>query len=82
MVDAARILALAQGHADTGTAPRLRAGGERLAADAFHFIQGLRLRHGNLVHVKALSAIDRRVLKESFRQAALLQSRVRMDFAL
>jgi hypothetical protein len=34
------------------------------------------------VHVKALSAIDRRVLKEAFRQAALLQSRLRMDFGL
>ncbi len=82
MADAARVLALARGLAETGTAPRLRGSGERLAADAFHFIQGLRLRHGNLVHVKALSAIDRRVLKEAFRQAALLQSRLRMDFGL
>jgi CBS domain-containing protein len=81
-VDAARVLALARGLAETGTAARLRSSGEAVAADAFHVIQGLRLRHGNQVLVKALSAIDRRVLKEAFRRGALLQSRLRMDFAL
>jgi CBS domain-containing protein len=81
-VDAARILALAGGLAETGTAARLRSSGDAVAADAFHVIQGLRLRHGNLVLVKALTEIDRRVLKEAFRRGALLQSRLRMDFAL
>ena len=80
-VDAARVLALALGSAETGTAPRLRATGEAGAADAFHFIQGLRLRHGNWVSVERLSALERRVLKEALREAARLQSRLRMDFS-
>jgi CBS domain-containing protein len=81
-VDAARVLSLAAGVAETGTAARLRSAGETVAADAFHVIQGLRLRHGNHVPVKALGPIDRRILKEAFRRAARLQSRLRMDFAL
>lgn len=81
-VDAARVLALAQGRPETGTAPRLRAVGEQAATDGFHFIQGLRLRHGNQVRVERLSIIDRRLLKEAFRLAALLQSRIRMDYHL
>ncbi len=81
-VDAARILALAAGVAETGTAARLRTAGEAVAADAFHVIQGLRLRHGNHVPVTALGPIERRILKEAFRRAARLQSRLRMDFAL
>ena len=81
-VDAARILALAAGSPETSTAARLRATGEAASVDAFHYIQGLRLRNGNHVRVDALGAIDRRVLKEAFRQAALLQERVRLDFAL
>ena len=60
----------------------LRAAGEAPCADAFHYIQGLRLRHGNQVRVDALGAIDRRVLKEAFRQAALLQERIRLDHGL
>jgi CBS domain-containing protein len=52
-VDAARVFALADGHADTGTAARLRAAGRALRVesrhveatiDAFHFLQLLRLR--------------------------------------
>ncbi len=52
-VDCARVFALAQGIADTGTAARLRIAGERLhveprhvgaTVDAFHFLQLLRLR--------------------------------------
>jgi len=82
ITDAARVLALARGVAETGTAPRLRACGESASADAFHYIQGLRLRYGNRMRVEALSAIDRRVLKGAFRQAALLQSRLRLDFGL
>ena len=81
-VDAARILALAAGSAETGTAARLRAAGEAASAEAFHYLQGLRLRHGNAVRVEALGELDRRVLKEAFRQAALLQERIRMDQGL
>lgn len=81
-VDAARVLALADGIPETSTARRLRAKGEASAAEAFHFVQGLRLRLGNRVAVSRLSALDRRVLKEAFREAALLQERIRMDFAL
>ena len=52
-VDCARVFALAQGIADTGTAARMRAAGERLhveprhvaaTVEAFHFLQLLRLR--------------------------------------
>jgi CBS domain-containing protein len=81
-VDAARVLALADGIGETSTARRLRAKGEAQAAEAFHFVQELRLRHGNRVRVGQLSPIDRRVLKVAFREAALLQERIRMDFGL
>jgi len=80
-VDAARVLALAEGISETSTARRLRAKGEASAVDGFHFIQGLRVRHGNRLSVESLSALERRVLKEAFREAALLQQRIRMDFA-
>ncbi|HWD21919.1 MAG TPA: DUF294 nucleotidyltransferase-like domain-containing protein [Burkholderiales bacterium] len=82
IVDAARVLALAQGIAETGTAARLRAAGESATVDAFHYIQSLRLKHGNRVRVSALGKIDRRILKEAFRQAALLQERLRLDYGL
>ncbi len=81
-VDAARILALGEGIGETSTARRLRAKGEGQAAEAFHYVQGLRLRHGNHVRVSQLSPIDRRILKEAFREAALLQQRIRMDAGL
>ena len=82
-VDAARVLALAAGAPETGTVARLRAAGEKAAPDAFHFIQTLRLRHErNRIHRDELNDIDRRVLKEAFRQAVLLQERVRLDFSL
>jgi CBS domain-containing protein len=82
-VDAARVLALALGSAETGTAARLRAAGETVAADAFHFVQTLRLRStANRIEVEKLSPIDRRVLKEAFRQARLLQERLRLDYDL
>ena len=81
-VDAARVLALAEGIAETSTARRLRARGEESAVEAFHFIQGLRLRRGNALAVGELSALERRVLKEAFREAALLQQRIRLDFGL
>lgn len=82
-VDAARVLALGLGAPATGTAARLRAAGERNAVEAFHIIQALRLRHAtNRVRVDELADIDRRVLKEAFRQGALLQARLKMDFDL
>jgi CBS domain-containing protein len=82
-VDAARVLALAAGSPETGTAARLRAAGEKNAIEAFHFVQTLRLRHArNLILRAELNDIDRRVLKEAFRQAAMLQQRLRLDFAL
>ena len=81
-VDAARVLALAEGIAETSTARRLRAKGEASAVEAFHFIQGLRLRRGNVIEVRELSALERRVLKEAFRESALLQQRIRLDFEL
>jgi CBS domain-containing protein len=80
-VDAARVLGLAAGLAETGTAARLAAAGEATAVDAFHYIQTLRLRRGgNHVAVAALNDIDRRILKSAFRQAALLQERLRLDY--
>jgi len=81
-VDAARVLALADGIAETSTARRLRAKGETSAIEAFHFIQGLRLRRGNMVDAGDLTALERRVLKEAFREGALLQQRIRLDFGL
>jgi CBS domain-containing protein len=82
-VDAARVLALEAGSPETGTAARLRGAGETTAVAAFHFIQALRLRAGgNLVRVRELNEIDRRVLKEAFRQAVTLQDRIRLDHRL
>ena len=82
-VDAARVLALAAGSPETGTAARLRAAGENTAVEAFHYLQMLRLRKlGNRIRVEELNQIDRRVLKESFRQAVRLQSRLRLDYRL
>ena len=82
-VDAARVLALQAGSAATATAARLRGADENSAVAAFHFIQTLRLRReGNRVNVRELNEIDRRVLKEAFRQAATLQERLRLDYQL
>jgi len=51
--------------------------------EAFHYLQMLRLRKlGNRIRVEELNEIDRRVLKESFRQAVRLQSRLRLDYRL
>jgi len=101
-VDAARVLALAHALPATGTAARLRAAGDAgvlpqteaaAAVEAFHYIQGLRLRRQHLegevpqgaenrIDPARLNAVDRRILKVAFRQAALLQERLRMDFGL
>ncbi len=61
--------------------------------DGFHFIQLLRLRAQHLdtehdapgdnkVNPDALNELDRRILKEAFRQARKLQSRLRLDYQL
>ena len=61
--------------------------------EAFHFIQLLRLRHqhqeigqgragDNLLPVKELNQIDRRVLIEAFKQAKLIQTRLKMTYQL
>ena len=100
-VDAARVLALANGVGYTGTAQRLREvdeivdlGGDDVEAivDGFYHIQLLRLRHQRAVQSEAsganrvdpddLNELDRHILKESFRQARKLQSRVGVDFRL
>jgi CBS domain-containing protein len=83
LVDAARVLALGGGSPETSTAARLRGVAEPTAVDAFHYIQGLRLRReGNRIRVGDLNDIERRVLKGAFRQAALLQERLRMEYGL
>jgi CBS domain-containing protein len=58
--------------------------------DAFQFLQGLRLRAqqrsrapgraANVMALASLSELDRRVLKEAFRQARKLQQRLEMDY--
>ncbi len=46
-------------------------------------MQTLRLkREGNTVLVSQLNDIDRRVLKAAFRQARLVQERLRLEYAL
>jgi CBS domain-containing protein len=95
-VDAARVIALAAGVEHTATAQRLRIGGARLnvpaeeteaAVEAFYFIQQLRLRtgsrpHANRLDPQSLNEVDRRILKECFRQARKLQMRLRLDYQL
>ncbi|MCA3173313.1 MAG: CBS domain-containing protein [Burkholderiales bacterium] len=61
-------------------------------SDAFHYLQLLRLRHQhsrstslteenpNLIDPKHLSALDRRLLKESLRQARKAQQRLELDY--
>lgn len=61
--------------------------------DAFHYIQTLRLRRQyltpdvargseNRIDPEQLNAIDRRILKEAFRQAGVLQERLKLDYVL
>ncbi|MFM2398394.1 MAG: hypothetical protein RL341_551 [Pseudomonadota bacterium] len=60
-------------------------------SEAFHFLQLMRLRaqiervpgdtgNPNQVDPRRLSALDRRILKESFRQARKLQQRLELDY--
>ena len=95
-VEAARVFALAHGFIETGTAARLRAAAAAGAlspddADAaisgFHYVQALRLKRqalgqGDPNHVapSALNTIDRRVLREALRQAAMLQDVLRVHY--
>lgn len=101
-VDAARLLALAHGIADTNTQDRLRAaarvGAVRTAevdawCDAYAFIQLLRMRRhqaqlragkepDNYIDPSQLNELDRRVLKEAFRQARKLQSSIAVEYQL
>lgn len=100
-VDAARIFALAVGSDETNTVHRLRAAGLAWQmnsgeieawANAFHYIQLLRLRlqHEqaersdvltNRVDPDKFNALDRRILKEAFRQGRKLQSVLEKYFA-
>ena len=60
--------------------------------EAFQFIQTLRLARQfasledgglpNQIEIASLNELDRRILKESFRQARKLQSRLKLDYAL
>jgi CBS domain-containing protein len=95
-VEAARILALAHGIGETGTAARLRAASRAgalnandaaAAVTAFHYVQALRLRRqalgeGDPNHIAPgeLNTIDRRMLREALRQAALLQDLLRIAY--
>jgi CBS domain-containing protein len=95
-VDAARVIGLATGVAHTSTAARVRVGGSRIhiapaecdaVVEAFYFIQLLRLRGGtgeaaNHLDPATLNEVDRRILKECFRQVRRMQTRVRLDYQL
>ncbi|MDH5536228.1 MAG: nucleotidyltransferase, partial [Betaproteobacteria bacterium] len=100
-VDVARVISLATGTAHTNTAQRLRHGGARIhmkpeeiaaAAEAFFFIQMLRLRQQlgaddqtsthNKLDPSVLNEVDHRILKECFRQARRLQNRLKLDYQL
>lgn len=95
-VDAARVIGLATGVTHTGTAARIRLGGARMniapaeydaVVEAFYFIQLLRLRGGteataNHLDPETLNEIDRRILKECYRQARRVQTRVKLDYQL
>ncbi len=61
--------------------------------DAFHYIQLLRLRHQHLeagqgrpgdnrIFIGRLNQLDRRILKEAFRQARALQQRLKVNYQL
>ena len=77
------------------SAPLMNISPDEAAAvvDAFNFVQLLRLRHqhaeqtqgrsgDNLVRPDDLNEVDRRILKEAFRQARKLQQRLKLDYKL
>ncbi len=76
-----------------GEARRLDGRDVEAWAEAFHFIQSQRLSHqqarmqagltpDNFIDPDQLNALDRRILKETFRQARKLQERLRLDYRL
>ena len=90
-VDAARIFSLATGVSHTSTIERLRRSAASLHVsvneaegwiNAFLYIQMLRLRHhhaaemDNLIDPDSLNELDRRILKEAFRQARKVQAKL------
>lgn len=96
-VDAARIFALANGVAHTNTVARLRYSAEAINVkavelegwvNAFLYIQMLRLRHhyegsmDNLIDPESLNELDRRILKEAFRQARKVQAKLAQIYQL
>jgi len=96
-VDAARILALAEGVRAVNTGERLRTAGraaglsesEVAAVDAaFSQILRLRLEHQLLgdaihgVHPEQLHELDRAILRESLKQARRIQQRLKLNYAL
>ncbi|MCX7167159.1 MAG: DUF294 nucleotidyltransferase-like domain-containing protein [Rhodocyclales bacterium] len=99
-VDAARIIALANGIPHSSTTERLRAAAEqkKLGGDdvnavieGFFVIQALRLRNQradtrpgaeNRIDPDKLNELDRQVLKEAFKQAKRLQSRLQLEYRL
>jgi CBS domain-containing protein len=101
-VDGARLIALANRIAETGTIARFRAAA-RIGAlrekeadawcDSHAFIYLLRMRAhqvqesqglplDNRVNPDSLNDLDRRILKEAFRQARKLQTRLALDYQL
>ena len=89
-VDATNTHARLRAVARTGELPEAEA---EAWCDALSFIQLLRMRnhqhqerHGealdNFINPDALNELDRRILKEAFRQARKLQTRVRLDYQL
>jgi len=99
-VDAARIVALANGIPHTSTTARLRAAAEQMklgsddinaVIEGFFFIQKLRLRNQradtppgaeNRIDPDQLNELDRQVLKEAFKLAKRLQSRLQLEYRL
>jgi CBS domain-containing protein len=69
-VDVARIYALASGVHNTNSVQRLR-----IAAKRLNIRQG-----DNLINPDKLNELDRRILKESFRQARKIQTRLKLDY--
>lgn len=77
-----------------GASRSVNFGGDDVAAmmDGFYYIQLLRLRHqhqvlaehggGNRINPDLLNELDRHILKEAFKQARKLQSRLKLDYRL
>lgn len=101
-VDAARVFALASGVTKGNTRERLIAAGDlrnwpqsevNAWADAFSFLQSLRIRHQfellrngstshNHINPYELNQLDRKFFLESLRQAGKLQKQLSMDFGM